>query len=76
MKLPLAVATAVALLLSYTEAGTDDHRYKKGEHVELWVNKVRGFETAAFDPSTMRRATKIRCSVRRSKRYCAMDASC
>jgi hypothetical protein len=22
-------------------AGTTDHRYAKGEHVELWVNKVR-----------------------------------
>lgn len=22
-------------------AGTTDHRYTKGEHVELWVNKVR-----------------------------------
>ena len=22
-------------------AGTSDHTYKKGEHVELWVNKVR-----------------------------------
>jgi len=38
--LPLAVA--VAGLLQYVQAGTYDHRYKKGEHVELWVSKVRG----------------------------------
>ena len=40
--LPLAVA--VAGLLQYVQAGTYDHRYKKGEHVELWVSKVRGKE--------------------------------
>ncbi|KAL7572352.1 hypothetical protein ACA910_021564 [Epithemia clementina (nom. ined.)] len=28
------------LLISGATAGTIDHRYKKGEHVELWVNKV------------------------------------
>jgi len=41
MKLPLAFAAAAALIFQCAEAGTDDHRYKKGEHVELWVNKVR-----------------------------------
>ena len=38
MRLPLGVAAA--LLLPCVQGGTDDHRYKKGEHVELWVNKV------------------------------------
>ena len=28
-------------LISATLGGTADHRYKSGEHVELWVNKVR-----------------------------------
>lgn len=28
------------LVLSTVEAGTSDHMYKSGEHVELWVNKV------------------------------------
>lgn len=30
-----------SLCLCVALAGTDDHRYKQGEHVELWVNKVR-----------------------------------
>lgn len=38
MRIPLGVAAA--LLLPCVQGGTDDHRYKKGEHVELWVNKV------------------------------------
>ena len=33
-------ATA-ALLLTIVSADSVDHRYGKGEHVELWVNKVR-----------------------------------
>jgi hypothetical protein len=42
MRLPLVFTAAVAaLVLQISEAGVDDHRYKKGEHVELWVNKVR-----------------------------------
>ena len=41
MRLPFAVAAAAALILQCADAGTDDHRYKKDEHVELWVNKVR-----------------------------------
>lgn len=43
MRLPLVVAATAAFLLPYVpvQAGTDNHRYKKGEHVELWVNKVR-----------------------------------
>ncbi len=40
MKLPLVVAAAAALILRSAEAGTDDHKYKEKEHVELWVNKV------------------------------------
>lgn len=39
MRLPLAFATVA--LLPFAQAGTDGHTYKKGEHVELWVNKVR-----------------------------------
>lgn len=31
---------ALGLLSSAVLAGTADHRYKSGEHVELWVNKV------------------------------------
>ena len=31
---------AIGLLSSVALAGTADHRYKSGEHVELWVNKV------------------------------------
>ena len=31
---------ALGLLSTAVLAGTADHRYKKGEHVELWVNKV------------------------------------
>lgn len=48
MRLPLfvAAATAVSLLLA-AEAHSDDHRYAKDEHVELWVNKVR-FRTSRF----------------------------
>lgn len=34
------LALATALLLPCAQANSDDHRYKKGEHVELWVNKV------------------------------------
>jgi hypothetical protein len=41
MRLPLTVAAAAALILQCAQAGTEDHTYKKGEHVELWVNKVR-----------------------------------
>jgi transmembrane 9 superfamily protein 3 len=41
MRLPLVVvALAAAAVLPFGQAGTYDHRYKKGEHVELWVNKV------------------------------------
>jgi hypothetical protein len=44
VRLPLALAVAVAAaLLPSILAGTDDHRYKNGEHVELWVNKVSQF---------------------------------
>jgi transmembrane 9 superfamily protein 3 len=42
MRLPLvviSVAVATSFVLT-SEAGTTDHRYKKDEHIELWVNKV------------------------------------
>ncbi len=38
MKLSLLIAAVAAL---YVEADTTDHKYKKEEHIELWVNKVR-----------------------------------
>lgn len=41
MKLPLLAAAVAALVSQIAEADTSDHRYKKGEHIELWVNKVR-----------------------------------
>jgi hypothetical protein len=28
-------------MIPLVRGGTADHRYKSGEHVELWVNKVR-----------------------------------
>ncbi|CAJ1961673.1 unnamed protein product [Cylindrotheca closterium] len=40
MRLPLVVAAAAALIFPSVEADNVDHRYKKDEHVELWVNKV------------------------------------
>ena len=40
MRLPLAIAAA-ALTLQVAECGTDNHKYKEGDHIELWVNKVR-----------------------------------
>lgn len=40
MKIPLVLTALAALLCQSVNASTDDHRYKKGEHVELWVNKV------------------------------------
>lgn len=33
----------LGLLSTTALAGTADHRYKPGEHVELWVNKVSFF---------------------------------
>jgi hypothetical protein len=47
MRLPLAVAATAALVLQVADAGTDDHKYKKDEHVELWVNKVCCVTTTA-----------------------------
>jgi hypothetical protein len=42
MPLFRSLTAAVALCgLSFVLGSTDDHRYKDGEHVELWVNKVR-----------------------------------
>ena len=37
----LVVAVVAAALASPGGASTVDHRYTDGEHVELWVNKVR-----------------------------------
>ena len=38
----LGVVISLPLLLApAARGGTSDHRYKPGEHVELWVNKVR-----------------------------------
>jgi len=33
-------ACLLLLIATLTAGGTSDHRYKTGEHVELWVNKV------------------------------------
>jgi hypothetical protein len=41
MKPSLFVAAVAALAVQTVESGTTDHRYKKDEHIELWVNKVR-----------------------------------
>lgn len=40
---PLTPTIVFAVLLSVydVQGGSSDHRYKQGEHVELWVNKVR-----------------------------------
>ena len=38
MKLSLLLAAVAALCV---QADTTDHKYKKDEHIELWVNKVR-----------------------------------
>ena len=55
MRLPLvAIAATAASLFQTSQAGTDDHRYKKGEHVELWVNKVWNkivTKQASFSPA-------------------------
>jgi hypothetical protein len=42
MRLPLVItiAAVAASVFQVSEAGTTDHRYKKDEHIELWVNKV------------------------------------
>ena len=45
MRVPLvlvAVATATSFFQE-SQAGTSDHRYKKDEHIELWVNKVSDY---------------------------------
>ncbi|MGK3746917.1 MAG: hypothetical protein ACI8RD_009415 [Bacillariaceae sp.] len=45
MRLPLIITAAVAAsVFQASEASTTDHRYKKDEHIELWVNKVSIFE--------------------------------
>mmetsp|Transcript_23885 Transcript_23885/g.33404 ORF Transcript_23885/g.33404 Transcript_23885/m.33404 type:complete len:681 (-) Transcript_23885:147-2189(-) len=40
MKVFSIATAAVALWNVSVHAGTSDHKYKNGEHVELWVNKV------------------------------------
>mmetsp|Transcript_117659 Transcript_117659/g.175740 ORF Transcript_117659/g.175740 Transcript_117659/m.175740 type:complete len:647 (+) Transcript_117659:35-1975(+) len=40
MRLPLAIVAATALVLQVVEGGIDTHKYKDGDHIELWVNKV------------------------------------
>jgi len=40
MRLSLFVAAVAAFVAQTTEADTTDHKYKKDEHIELWVNKV------------------------------------
>jgi hypothetical protein len=44
MNVHLVVAIVIALLQDtalIVEGSTADHKYQAGEHVELWVNKVR-----------------------------------
>jgi hypothetical protein len=41
MRLSFVAAAATALILQSVQADTSNHKYKKEEHVELWVNKVR-----------------------------------
>jgi hypothetical protein len=36
----LLLLVTICMVTTPTKAGTSNHRYKKGEHVELWVNKV------------------------------------
>lgn len=42
MRLPLVCVTVAiaASIFQPLEAGTTDHKYKKDEHIELWVNSV------------------------------------
>ena len=44
----LLVITASIHDLSAVNAGTSNHRYKKGEHVELWVNKVKNVKLLVY----------------------------
>ena len=41
MKLSVLKAAVAALTIQSANADTSDHRYKKDDHIELWVNKVR-----------------------------------
>ena len=45
----LTVSILVLLLWSAASVSghVADHRYKQGDHVDLWVNKVRAFPAAA-----------------------------
>ena len=45
MKLSLLIAAVAALCV---QADTTDHKYKKDEHIELWVNKVRFLNRAVI----------------------------
>ncbi|GKY91101.1 hypothetical protein MPSEU_000082900 [Mayamaea pseudoterrestris] len=40
MRIGGGCALVFSLLVAHVLAGTSDHNYKKGDHVELWVNKV------------------------------------
>jgi len=40
MKLSVLTAAVAALTIQTVDADASDHRYKKDEHIELWVNKV------------------------------------
>ncbi len=44
--LPFLVGAVGSLLGAVVVVHADDynHRYKAGDHVDLWVNKVRGME--------------------------------
>ena len=47
MMMLLRVGGCVTLLLAASVVsvhGAADHRYKKGDHVDLWVNKVRAYQ--------------------------------
>jgi phage terminase large subunit-like protein len=55
MKFTLLLAAVVAVIV---RADTSNHRYKKSEHVELWVNKVSAYlfsnkDTNYLDPSVV-----------------------
>ena len=72
MRLPLVFAAAAALIFQSAEAGTEDHKYKENEHIELWVNKVNICENGhcrspvdglALEESIMNHASHLLLSV-------------
>ena len=44
-----SIVAAFALAAACVSGSTLDHRYKDGEHVELWVNKVGHIITVRED---------------------------